>query len=147
MRKSGDEPALIADAEGAVADGDPVLHAGVFGLQGFMSQTVGGPPSAAKDAAEKRPLTTKLIVAVTATTVHVVNWDEGDNERRVVASFDRATTTARIKHFGIAPVLSLSDRATGARMNLRASVGGLFAASGPDQDVIRVLVDPAAANG
>jgi hypothetical protein len=70
---------MIVDAEAVIGDGDPVLHAGAFGLQGFMQQTVGGPPSAAKDAAELRPLTTKLIVAVTATRIHVLNWDEGDN--------------------------------------------------------------------
>ena len=146
MTHAGNEHEMSADAEAVLRDGDPVLAAGAFGLQGFMKQTVGGPPSAARDAAELRPLTTRLIVAVTATKVHVLNWDEGDNDHRLVASFDRATTTASIKHFGFGRVLRLEDAATGAEMNLRASTGPMFPSSGPDADVIAALVPAAAAN-
>jgi hypothetical protein len=139
---AGNETELIADAQAVLGDTDPVLHAGAFCLQGFMKQTVGGAPSPEKDAAELRPMTTKLIVAVTATKIHVLNWDEGDNERWVVATFDRATTTGTIKHFGLTRVLRLEDSATGAEMNLQV-VGRLFAQSGPDANVLAALVPTA----
>jgi hypothetical protein len=142
MTEVGNEDELIADAQRVLGDGDPVLHAGSFGLQGFMKQTVGEVPGgeAAKRAAELQPMTTRLIVAVTATKIQVITWYTGDLPQRIIASFSRATTTARIKHWGPRRVLSLEDWATGAVMNLGATTGKMFASLGPDEAVLTALV-------
>ncbi len=63
-----------------------------------------------------------------------------------MASFDRPTTTASIKHFGFGKVLALADSASGARMNLRATTGRVFAQSRPDAAVLAALVPTASAH-
>jgi hypothetical protein len=145
MTHVGHEDELIANAQEVLGDGEPVLHAGSFGMQGFMKQTVGEVPGgeAAKRAAELQPMTMRLIVAVTATKIHVLTWLTTDLRQRVVATFDRATTTAKIKHWGPRRVLSLVDAATGAEMNLGATTGRMFASFEPDQAVLDALVPSA----
>jgi hypothetical protein len=142
MTHVGNEAELIADAQRVLGDDEPVLHAGSFCLQGFMKQTVGNVPGgeAAKRAAELQPMTMYLIVAITPTKIHVVSWYTGDRPQRIVASFQRATTTAKIKHWGPRRVLSLKDMRTGAEMNLGATTGRMFASYGPDEAVLTELV-------
>jgi hypothetical protein len=142
MTHVGHEDELIADAQRVLSDDEPVLQAGAFCLQGFMKQTVGDIPGgeAAKRAAELQPMTTRLIVAVTPTRIHVLTWYTTDLGQRIVASFDRPTTTAKIKHWGPRRVLSLHDSATGAEMNLSATTGHGFPSAGPDEAVLAALL-------
>ena len=150
MTHVGSVPELVADAQRVLGDDDPVLVAGAFYLQGFMKQTVGNPPPGAladgedvdtwRRAAELQPMTMRLIVAVTATKIHVLTWETGDHPQRIVASFTRATTTATRKHYGTRRVLRLEDSATGAEMNLSASTGRMFPSTGPDDEVLAELL-------
>lgn len=141
MTHVGSVDDLVADAQRVLGDGEPVVVAGAFCLQGFMKQTVGDVPGgeAAKRVAELQPMPTRLIVAVTATKIYVLTWETGDHPQRIVASFSRATTTATRKHFGPRRVLRLEDSATGAEMNLSASTGSVFPSTGPDNEVMDLL--------
>lgn len=162
MSEVGNENELIADAQQVIGDGETVRKAGVFGLQDLMhpmiaGQTVGalaghalagtegavagvllGGLLARKAAAEERGVTLKLIVAVTDTKVHVLNWDN-DQENRLVATFDRATTTVTVKHFGLSRIVTIDDSATETQMKLHASASRVMAQSGPDADVLTEL--------
>ena len=88
-------------------------------------------------------MTLKLIVAVTASRIHILNWDDRVTGRRGVASFDRSTTSVKVKHFGLSRIVTIEDSASGARMTLHASASPIAAQSGPDKHVLAELTQTA----
>lgn len=167
MPHVGDEAELIANAQPVVGV-EPIISAGVFGLQDLMLPWIAGGTAgglaagqlggamagaagillgnlAAKHAAAKRAgVTLKLTVAVTASKIHVINWGDADDPTRIVASFDRETTTADVRKFGLSRIVALHDVATDTEMRLHASVARWTSQSGPDQDVLAELARTAA---
>ncbi len=162
MPAVGNETELIAEAQQVLGHEEIVLSAGVFGLQdltydmvyggiagGVAAEMIGGEEVAAvgtlfgsllakKAAAEAQGVTLKLIVAVTAARIHVLNWNDSAGDRQV-ASFNRATATVKVKHFGLSRIVTIDDAASGAHMKLHASASPLTAQTGPDQDVLAAL--------
>lgn len=160
MPAVGNQTELIADAQQELGHEEIVLNAGVFGLEdlthdmvyggtagGLAASMIGGAEATAvgtlfgsllakKAAAEARGVTLKLIVAVTAGRIHVLNWDDRAGDRQI-ACFNRATATVRVKHFGLSQIVTIDDAASGARMKLHASRVG--EQSGPDAEVLAAL--------
>lgn len=163
----GDEAELIANVQPVVGP-EPIVGAGVFGLQDLVLPWVAGGTAggvlageaagamagvagvllgqlAAKHAAAKRAgVTLKLVVAVTATKIHVINWGDASDTTRIVKTFDRSTTTADVRKFGLSRIVTLHDTATDTEMRLHASVARWTSQSGPDKDVLAELSRAAA---
>ena len=100
---------------------------------------------AAKHAAAKRAgVTLKLVVAVTATQIHVINWGDAEDATRIVKTFDRAATTADVRKFGLSRIVTLHDTDNGTEMRLHASVAPWTSQSGPDTHVLAELSRTAA---
>jgi hypothetical protein len=166
MRHTSDEAGLTADAEAVL--GEPVLAAGVFGLQNLLgAQMVGGTAGAigassvfgaaggaigaglggalaSKAAADDQGATLKLIVAVTAEQIHVLRWGHDADLQRVIHTFERSSTSVEVTKFGLTRVVTLDDASTGEHLQLHASVAPYLRQTGPDKDVLAVLTARAA---
>lgn len=163
MTDKGNEEELIANALRTLGDEEEVLAAGMFGCQDLVAPEIAGQTSGAllgdathnpggsaigvlvgglaakKAAAEEKGITLKLVVAVTPTKIHILNWGEGTPEERHDIVFDRAHTEVKIKKWGLSRIIKLHDPDSGAGFNLQGSAGRLFSQSGPDKHVIEVL--------
>ncbi|MCD9624509.1 hypothetical protein [Rhabdothermincola salaria] len=163
----GDEAALAAEATrvltAARPGDDEVLAAGVFGLQDLMWAQVGGGTVgalggdlvagtagmavgaalggyAAKLAACKAEgITLQLLVAVTPSTIHVLNRDPDGELEPVVASFPRSSTEVQITKFGLSRLVRLHDRDSDVAMTLHGTAAPFLAQSKPDAVVLHLL--------
>lgn len=143
---------------------EKVLAAGVFGLEELMlAQVAGGTTGAlgpgefggdalaaaaglglggraAKEAyAAAHGVTLQLLVAVTETSIHVLNREGAAPARIQVARFDRGTTQVSVTKMGLSRLVELADRNTGERMRLHGSVAPFSAQSRPDRAVLQML--------
>lgn len=166
MTKVSNEDELKADAQAALGDGETVLAAGVFSLEALLGGMVAGTivGSAAGQAlggsagqlvgvvagniagrkamAEHEDSTVKLILAVTATRLHLLRWGAGNALEREKMIFDRATTKVSVRKMGLSRIVTLDDPSTGAHVVLHASVSAISSQSGPDKDVLALLTAP-----
>jgi hypothetical protein len=155
---------LAAEAAGVLGDAEPVIAAGVFGLQDLMlAQMAGnvaggvaasvadggvlggavatglGGLAAKKAAAEASGVTLQLLLAVTEHRLVVLNRDTGGRLPDVVASFDRATAQVQISKFGLSRLITLSDPSTGESLTLHGSTGPFSSFSKSDAVVLHLL--------
>lgn len=163
MGHVGDESYLTEAAAGAL--GTDVLGAGIFGLQelayaqalgnvaGGVAADLAAPGSALsaglaagvagriakEEAAARLGMTLRLLVAVTADAIHVLNWDPADRPGREVLRFARSSTTARVTGFGLSRIVALSDAATGTDVTLHATAAPFRPQSKPDAHVLELL--------
>lgn len=160
----GSEEDLIAEAVGILGDSEPVLAAGHFGLANLVvAQMAGlsgagmatslldaspitdgvigglGAFAATKAAAEAQGVTMKLLVAVTADNIHVLNRDTGGRLTSQVTSFPRAEVDIEISKMGLSRFLELTDRTTGNKIKLHGSVSRISAQSKGDKVVLDLL--------
>jgi hypothetical protein len=157
------EAQLLDEARRALGEGEDVLAAGVFGIadlrhaqvKGSMLGGVGGAlvPGdlawiagtvlgglfAKHHAAAREGASLALLVAVTPTTIHVLNRDSSGQLEAEYASFERATTAVDIRPVGLSRRLTLTDAASGASIELLGSAGGLSANVEGDTAVLAVL--------
>ena len=142
MTHIGNEPELIAKAQAVIGD-DPVLVAGVFGCEELVASQVAGGTLGAMALGHANPLasgigaavggytlraadarsqgmTLKLVVAVTASTIYVLNWSDDHGLDAVYRQFDRSSTTVAVKHFGLSRIVTLTDPATSDRLGSTA---------------------------
>lgn len=161
MTRVGNESALIEKAQAVIGD-EPVLVAGMFGCQDLVASQVAGGTLGAMTLAQASPLaagagvavggyamraaearsegmTLKLLVAVTASAIYVLNWTDDHGLDAVHQRFDRATTTVKVDHFGLSRIVTLADTASGAQMRLHGSAAKYMHQSGPDTAVITEL--------
>ena len=161
-----DESALISEAQGILGPGEEVVGAGVFGLSNLvLAQAAGvavgdiagglGDPitdalgavavsmAAKKLAADTQGVTLRMLVAITADTIHVLNRDTGGRLRTEVASFPRHTSEVSVRKMGASRFLSLTDPATGTAIELHGSVGWISAQAKGDKVVFELLAEEA----
>ena len=167
MGKVGDDEAtLVAEAERVLAAERPddveVLAAGVFGLQdlvyaqaagnvagglladgatGAVAAGVGG-RIAKEAAADAAGVTLQLLVAVTPSTISVLNRDPGSGLAPVVLELPRSSTEVTIKRFGLSRLVHLHDLDSGAEVTLHASAAPFRAQSKADAVVLHLLAAP-----
>jgi hypothetical protein len=157
------EDQLIQEAQGILGDTEPVLAAGYFALHDLLvAQVVGGTTGAVgasmvdgtagtalgagfgglaakKATAEAHGVTIQLIVAVTEAHIHVLNRDTDGRLADHVAAFDRATCDVHVTKFGLSRNVTLTDPASGARLELIGGVSPLAVTSKGDKAVLGLI--------
>ncbi len=157
------EAELIAQAATVVGD-EVVLAAGAFWPNGVTRETmeagtvgghrlgaVFGPnlgvtmalAGAFTGRAEQDPtrydMAKPLIVAVTATRIHLIEPAADGAPTRTFKTFARATTSVQIKHRGMSRIVVLDDNATDQHFRLHASTAPYMKRSGPEKAVLAAL--------
>lgn len=160
------ESQLIAAARTVLGPGTDVLAAGIMGLQEtqYAAAAAAVASGAALDAlphgadplehaagaavavhtarqvdAAAHGLTVRMLVAVTADRIHVLDWQDHDGPTRSLASFDRATAAVAVRKFGLSRTVSLTDPASGEHLELSASTAFFSPEAEGDKLVLHLL--------
>ena len=157
------EEALVAEATAVLGDDPPVLAAGVFGLAGLLTAATGGLVAgsmigdlgggiatqiggavlgdlAAKHAyAESKGASLQLLVAVTATHIHVLNRNPGERLAASLATFERAHCEVTVRKFGLSRRVELRDTTGGEALSLTGTTARLSPLAKGDRLVLELL--------
>ena len=112
--------------------GSPLLDGVAAGVGAMAGSRAGVQATAAAQGVSVR-----LLVAVTAEKIHVLNQDE--NLRTEVASFDRDAVDVQVKKLGLSRYLILTDTGTGDSIELHGATGWIAAQSAGDKVVLDLL--------
>ena len=160
-----DEKTLIDEAAAVIGGGEEILAAGIFGLQDdYVKLAVAGVATGtAADAldvtgplaqgavagatihetrrlnAESKGLTTRMLVAVTASAIHILDRSELGTTTRELLRFARATTAVQVTKFGLSRHLNLADESAGTSIGLTGSAVFYVPESAGDKLVLHVL--------
>ncbi|MGO8872063.1 MAG: hypothetical protein ACLQPH_11805 [Acidimicrobiales bacterium] len=158
-----DERELLSKAEQVIGTDQEILAAGIFGHQDPAATTMaamagaaagsaalddpviaglGGAASvhAAREAvAASKGLTTRMLVAVTRSSIHVLDWKTGDGPTRELATFERASTKVRVGKFGLSRRVSFSDTRTDRTVALTGTTAFFASEAKGDRAVLRTL--------
>ena len=158
-----DPETLRAKAVSVLGTTEPIVAVGIFGMQnnylaltagGVVGGSVGGVDGglvggiagnavgmhAARELnAENHGVTLRMLVAITATELHILDWETGSGPTRVLRSFDRASLTVEIKKFGLSRRLHLTDSRSGESLALTGSASVLSAEAKGDKAVLAAL--------
>ena len=160
-----DEQALIADVQNVLGGGDEILAAGIFGLQDdYAKLAVAGVATGAATAAlnvedplanaaafgvathetrrlnaEGQGLTTRMLVAVTASAIHILDRNDLGQTTRELLRFDRATTAVQVTKFGLSRHLNLTDAQAGTSIGLTGSAAFYVPETAGDKLVLHLL--------
>jgi hypothetical protein len=156
-------PNLLKAAAETYLNGE-VIAAGIFGLQdnyGLIT-AAGAATAVTTDAAgidnpvadgvagaaavhaarevnaQAQGLDVRMVVAVTESTIHILNWHDGACTKQF-AQFDRATARVEITRFGASRRVTLADAQTGQELHLTGSTGFLSSESAGDKLVLALL--------
>ena len=153
----------MAEASAVLGDDPPVLAAGVFGLAGLLTAATGGlvvgsmiggltdsvagqvggallGDLAAKHAyAESQGATVQLLVAVTATHIHVLNRDPSERLAASLAAFERAHCEVTVRKFGLSRRVELRDTSGGEALSLTGTTARLSPLAKGDRFVLELL--------
>lgn len=88
--------------------------------------------------AKSQGLAVRMLVAVTQSTIHVLDW-QNDVCTKEFARFDRATARVEITKFGASRRVTLADPATGQELQITGSTGFLSSESAGDKLVLALL--------
>ena len=146
---------LIAAAQQFLGDGEEVIAAGVFGLQDdYAAIAVAGaatgaavdaatsndPVAATRDAvAKSKGLTVRMLVAVTAQRIHVMDYPDSGHPSVEFMSFDRAKSVVQITKFGLSRHLNLADPNTTQQIGLTGSTAFYSQEAAGDKLVLHLL--------
>lgn len=155
---------LRAKAQSVLGTDEPVLAAGIFGLQdGYRAITAGGLAGssigsaavggiaggvvgnvagmhAARELrAEAQGVTVRMLVAVTEQHIHILDWATGSGPSEVLRSFDRAGTDVEIKKFGLSRRITLHSSADGHMLALTGTTAAFSAEAKGDKAVLSAL--------
>jgi hypothetical protein len=160
-----DEKTLIDEARTVIGGDDEILAAGIFGLQDDYAKlavagVATGTTAAALDLsgplaqgavagvtihetrrlnAESKGLTTRMLVAVTANAIHILDRTELGATTREFLRFDRATTAVHVTKFGLSRHLNLADESAGASIGLTGSAAVFVPEAAGDKLVLHAL--------
>lgn len=127
----------MGTATGAVV-GDAVLDSPLAGAVGGAAAM-----HATRSAvAASKGLTVRMLVAVTAEHIRVLDWVTGSGPTKELLSFDRSTTDVKITKFGLSRHVVLHDSATGQSVALSGSTAPFASESKGDKAVLRLLEAP-----
>lgn len=159
-----DPETLRAKAVSILGDAEPVVAAGIFGMQdNYLALTAGGVVGssvaggvgggvaggvagnvlgmhAARELnAQSHGVTLRMLVAVTPTQIHILGWQTGSGPTQLLRTFDRSATSVEIKKFGLSRRLHLTDRNSGDSLALTGSASALSAETKGDKAVLTAL--------
>jgi hypothetical protein len=164
-----DEKTLIDEASKILGDSEEILAAGIFGLQddyakiavagvatGAAAGALGATSPLAQGAvagatvhetrrlnAESKGLTTRMLVAVTASAIHILDRSELGTTSRELLRFARATTAVQVTKLGLSRHLNLADESAGTSIGLTGSAAIFSPEAAGDKLVLHVLAAPA----
>jgi hypothetical protein len=155
-----DPATLTAKANSVLGASEPFVAVGIFGLQdNYLALAAGGSFGNAVAGgviggaignaagmqlgrelnAQAKGVSVRMLVAVTPTRIHVLDWVTGSGPTRELRSFDRANTDVEVKKFGLSRHLHLHDRRTGDELKLTGSTSALSAEARGDKAVFAAL--------
>jgi hypothetical protein len=163
------DPEQLRTKAAAVLDtNEPILAAGIFGLQdsyaaltagGVLGGSVGARTGggvigdlgsavgnvagmhAARDVrAASQGVTVRMLIAVTATHIHVLDWVTGSGPTHLLRSLDRSVTSVHIKKFGLSRRVHLHDTVAGQDLNLTGTTLSVSAEAKGDKAVLAALI-------
>ena len=160
-----DEKTLIDEAAAVIGGGEEILAAGIFGLQDdYVKLAVAGVATGtAADAldvtgplaqgavagatihetrrlnAESKGLTTRMLVAVTASAIHILDRSDLGTTSRELMRFARAMTAVQVTKFGLSRHLNLADESAGTSIGLTGAAVFYVPEAAGDKLVLQVL--------
>jgi hypothetical protein len=163
-----DELQLVDAARAVLGDDTQVLATGIFGLQNTqVAAVVGGMATGAalstlpgdsplldgattavamhtarEVSAAAQGLTVRMLVAVTADAVHVLDWVEpAGPSTRSLLEFDRSTVQVTVRTWGLSRIVTLQDPADGSSIELAGSTAVFSAEAKGDKLVLHLLTE------
>jgi hypothetical protein len=158
---------LISKSRTILGDGTEIVAAGIFGLQddplavstaGVVGAGVGdlisdnpvmaaatgaGAMHAARaTVAGSQGLTVRMLVALSDTRIHILDWLTGAGPTRELLSFERTRTEVRVKKFGLSRRLTLRDTVSGQSLALTGTTAFFASESRGDKSVLSLLEPP-----
>ena len=127
----GRRAGALLDGVGAFID-NPLLSGLLAGAGAYAGSHAGTHATAAAQGVSVR-----LLVAVTAEKIHVLNQDE--KLETEVASFRRDAVDVSVKRLGASRFLTLTDTETGDKIELHGAVGWMSAQAAGDKVVLAML--------
>jgi len=157
-------PDVLKHAAETFLPEDTVLAAGIFGLQdnyvtvaavglagaatadavgleGPLASGVVGAASihAARDInADSQGLAVRMLIAVTVSTIHVLDWD-GSVVHKEFMAFDRASTDVTVTKFGASRRVHLKSADGKQELDITGSTGFLSSEAAADKLVLELL--------
>lgn len=134
--------ALPSNAEMAVAGAaaDSLPHGG-NGLIEAVENVTAMAAVRAMDA-ERDGLTVRMLVAVTATDIHLLDWQTGSGTTRILRSLGRVSTDVTIKKLGLSRRVELLDHATGTDVHIVGTTAAFSPEAAGDKAVLDLLDVP-----
>jgi hypothetical protein len=158
---------LISKSRTILGDGTEIVAAGIFGLQddplavstsgvagaGLGDLVTDNPIMAAASGAGamhaaratgagSQGLTVRMLVALSDTRIHILDWLTGAGPTQELASFERTRTEVRVKKFGLSRRLTLRDTVSGRSLALTGTTAFFASESKGDKSVLRLLEPP-----
>ena len=155
---------LIGKAADLLGSEEGIIAAGIFGLKdnyvaAGMGMAAGGtlgeavldnPLSGAlggaaglhasrSTRAASKGVTVRMLVAVTAERIRVLDWATGSGPTKELLCFDRSCTDVKITKFGLSRHVELSDGAAGHSLVLTGSTAPFASESKGDRAVLEAL--------
>ncbi len=155
---------LIAKATAILGHEEPVVAAGIFGLKDNYAAVGAGTAAGAtlgqvildnpvasgvggaaalhatrSAAAASKGLTVRMLVAVTAGHIRVLDWVTGSGPTKELLSFDRSTTDVKVTRFGLSRHMTLRNPDSGQSVALSGSIAPFVSESKGDKAVLRLL--------
>ena len=115
--------------------GDAILDTPVAGAVGAAA----GMHAAPSAVAASKGLSVRMLVAITAEQIRVLDWVTGSGPTKELLSFDRSTTDVKVTKFGLSRHVVLHDSATGQSLALSGSTAPFMSESKGDKAVLRLL--------
>jgi hypothetical protein len=159
-----DEKTLIDEAVNVIGGDEEILATGIFGLQDDYAKlavagVATGAVAAALDAgplaqgavagatihgtrrlnAESKGVTTRMLVAVTASAIHILDRSDLGTTSRELMRFARATTAVQVTKFGLSRHLNLADESAGTSIGLTGAAVFYVPEAAGDKLVLQVL--------
>lgn len=132
----------LQDDQGALMVSD-VATAGATGVPGIVPRLARGAQGTAslerKAVAGTQGSAMRMLVAVTASRIHVLGWDGAGHAAHELMGFPRATTAVQITKFGVSRHVNLADTRSDQRLGLTGSTAPFSREASGDKLVVHLL--------
>jgi hypothetical protein len=158
-----DEQDLVTRAEEVLGQDERVVAAGIFGLQDSTETSIAAMAGAAVGSAvldspvtagigsaatvhatrhavaAAHGLTVRMLVAVTGSHIHLLDWRTGSGPSRELVSFPRASTDVRVGRYGLSRRVSLHEVQSDTSVDLTGTTAFFASEAKGDRAVLRTL--------
>ena len=159
------EQELLSKAEAVLGDREEILAAGIFGHQDSAATAMAAMAGAAAGGAvldnpvtagvgaaasvhatraalaASNGVTVRMLVAVTPSRIHLLDWTTGSGPTKELVSFDRSSTDVRVARFGLSRRVSLQDTRSERSIGLTGTTAFFSSEAKGDRAVLRTLAE------